>query len=233
MKLEVIATSLRDAVMAQKSGADRLEIVSAIREGGLTPSYGLIREVVNATDIPVHVMVRPHSYSFTYTDEDKKVMLHDMNMIRGIGAAGIVIGALTDKGEIDTNFLQEAVDAAGSLNITFHRAFDELKDQLKGLQVLKQFPEITHILTSGGKPKAPDATETFKELLKESEGTNMTILAGSGLDVENVEAFLTTTHVQEVHVGSGVRFDHDYQKDIDGKKIDAIKGIFQNVANSK
>ncbi|GAF06262.1 cytoplasmic copper homeostasis protein cutC [Paenibacillus pini JCM 16418] len=38
MKLEVIATNLSDALLAQNNGADRIELVTGILEGGLTPS---------------------------------------------------------------------------------------------------------------------------------------------------------------------------------------------------
>ncbi len=62
--LEVIATTVTDAVIAEKSGADRIELVTGMLEGGLTPSYGLIEEVVRSVSIPVQVMVRPHSRSF-------------------------------------------------------------------------------------------------------------------------------------------------------------------------
>ncbi|WP_407056536.1 copper homeostasis protein CutC, partial [Burkholderia vietnamiensis] len=44
--LEVIATTVGDARAAARAGADRLELVTAISEGGLTPSVGLIEAVV-------------------------------------------------------------------------------------------------------------------------------------------------------------------------------------------
>jgi copper homeostasis protein len=46
--LEVIATTVADARLAAQAGADRLELVTAMGEGGLTPSIGLIEAVVDA-----------------------------------------------------------------------------------------------------------------------------------------------------------------------------------------
>ena len=37
--LEIIAMTLEDAKTIEECGADRIELVSALTEGGLTPSY--------------------------------------------------------------------------------------------------------------------------------------------------------------------------------------------------
>lgn len=92
MKLEVIATTLTDALLAAQGGADRIELVTGILEGGLTPGPGLIREVVRRVSIPVHVMVRPHSQSFVYDEYDLQTMKEDIAFIKASGAAGIVVG---------------------------------------------------------------------------------------------------------------------------------------------
>ena len=68
--LEVIATTVADARLAAQAGANRLELVTAMGEGGLTPSLGLIEAVVAAVTIPVNVIVRPHSRSFVYDADD-------------------------------------------------------------------------------------------------------------------------------------------------------------------
>lgn len=62
--LEVIATTVSDARAAERGGADRLELITAIGEGGLTPSIGLIESVVEAVRISVNMIVRPHGRSF-------------------------------------------------------------------------------------------------------------------------------------------------------------------------
>lgn len=226
MLLEVIATNLTDAKIAEESGADRIELITGILEGGLTPSYGLIEKVVNAVAIPVYVMVRPHSHSFCYSRDDLDTMLADIRTIRKIGADGIVTGALTEARTVDRSILEALLAEAGELDVTFHRAFDEAADQRAALQVLLQYPQITRILTSGGKKSALDAVGEIRELVRLTEHTHLTILAGSGLKIGSLQAFAEQTGVKEVHFGTGVRSNEQALQLLDPEKIEAIKMMF-------
>lgn len=67
-----------DALRAEENGANRLELITAVTEGGLTPGIGLIRQVVGAVQIPVHVMVRLHSRSFVYSKLDLETMIAEI-----------------------------------------------------------------------------------------------------------------------------------------------------------
>src|ERR1700750_3233724 len=110
--LEVIATTVADAQLAERAGADRLELITAFGEGGLTPSVGMIEAVVDAVDIPVNVIVRPHSRSFVFEPHDHAAMLRDVRAIAAAQAHGVVIGMLTPAAEIDRDGLARAVYAA-------------------------------------------------------------------------------------------------------------------------
>src|SRR3984885_7567608 len=147
--LEVIATTVAEARLAARAGADRLELITAMGEGGLTPSVGLIEAAAAAVDIPVNVIVRPHSRSFVFDADDYTVMLRDVRAVAAAGANGVVIGMLTPDGEIDREGLARAVDAAEGLALTFHRAFDETRDLRAALDVLLEFDSVTTVLTSG------------------------------------------------------------------------------------
>jgi copper homeostasis protein len=221
MILEVIATSVDDALLAQEHGADRIELISGIMEGGITPSFGLIEQVVRSVNIPVQVMLRPHANSFCYTENDLAVMSRDIQMIRDTGAAGIVLGALTPgkQPEIDIPAMRLLLSEARELAVTFHRAFDELKDQQAGLKLLAGFPNIKRVLTSGGKPSVLEAKQELSELVKQSESMRIQILAGSGLTVETLDAFIQQTRVQEVHLGTGVRRNGRGLEPIDPDKL--------------
>jgi copper homeostasis protein len=223
--LEVIATTVADARLAAQAGADRLELVTAMGEGGLTPSIGLIEAVVNAVSIPVNVIVRPHSRSFVYDADDHALMLHDVRAVKAAGANGVVIGMLNVDGEIDREQLARAIDAADGLAVTFHRAFDEVRDQRKALDVLLGFDAVTNVLTSGAQPSVLDAEATIRALVRQAAGSHCTVLAGAGLTVDAVAGFVSRTQVQAVHFGSGVRVGGNGLAPIDIDKVARVRAL--------
>ncbi|WOV82976.1 copper homeostasis protein CutC [Sporosarcina jeotgali] len=225
MKLEIIATSLQDAITAEQAGADRLELCSALTEGGLTPSLGLIESVVEGVSIPVYVIVRPHSRTFNYDEADMQVMLADIHHIRQTKAAGIVIGVLDEKNRVDTVNLKRLLDVSGDLNVTFHRAFDEIEDQLEAIDMIGDFPQIQRILTSGGQAPAPESKEQIRTLVDKTKNTSVTILAGNGMSTEGLSEFIEATGVTEVHFGSAVRNHQSFQYPIKPDVIERIKSV--------
>ncbi|TQK45621.1 copper homeostasis protein [Brevibacillus sp. AG162] len=225
MLVEVIATSVEDAKRAEQGGADRLELISGILEGGITPSWGLIDAVVKAVSIPVNVMVRPHSQSFCYTAEELAVMRQDVRIIRELGAAGVVFGMLTPENRLDQRGLELLLGVSGALNVTFHRAFDDAVDQMEATRILLEYPQVRTILTSGGKKTAIEGADCIEQLVKLTENTPLTILAGSGLSLANVEELVKRTGVKEVHFGSAVREEGQALRYVDAKRVAAIKQL--------
>jgi copper homeostasis protein len=222
---EVIATTVADARLAAQAGADRIELVTAMGEGGLTPSIGLIEAVVAAVGIPVNVIVRPHSRSFVYDADDFAVMLRDVRAVKAAGANGVVIGMLTADGEIDRDGLARAIDAADGLAITFHRAFDETRDLRQALDVLLGFQAVTSVLTSGGKPSVLHAQAPIRELVQQAAGSHCTVLAGAGLTVDAIADFVSRTQVQAVHFGSGVRVGGNGLAPVDADKVAEVRAL--------
>lgn len=226
-KVEVIVLNQEDAKIAEAYGADRLELVSAISEGGLTPSYGAIKSVVNSVNIPVMVMIRPHSYSFVYQKEEWEMMTEDIKAARELGAAGIVFGALTNKKLVDYDILQTVIEEAKGLSITFHRAIDETMP-LEIYTSLCESPfKVNQVLTSGGAPNVIEGLNTLRKLVADSvNGSERPIIMpGSGLDLNNIEFIHRTLHARQYHFGSGVRVGRDFRHSIDGKVLQEIKGI--------
>jgi len=221
--LEIIATSLADAIAAERSGADRLELCVALSEGGLTPSLGLVEAVVMGVDIPVHVIVRPHSRTFNYDDNDLAVMIADIRHIKRAGAAGVVIGVLTEERKVNTEALSRLLEEAGEMKVTFHRAFDEIEDQLEALEIIARFPRIQRILTSGGQAPAPEAAEQLKKLVGKSKNTSVRILAGNGMSPETLSSLVSATGIEEVHFGSAVRVNRSFMYPIDPAVVTAVK----------
>ncbi|KUP26216.1 copper homeostasis protein CutC [Paenibacillus sp. DMB5] len=226
MLLEVIATTVNDAVTAERHGADRIELITGMLEGGLTPSLGLIEAVREAVSIPVRVMVRPHAQSFCYDAEDVALMLRDIRHIRAVGGLSLVIGMLRVDRSIDKELLERVLEAADGMDMTFHRAFDEIPDQLAALNVLSCYKQITDVLTSGGKATAPEGAERIAVLQRLSSIQRQpSILAGSGLTAEGLKDFLEKTAVRSVHFGSAVRVDGNPLRPVDPGRLEAVRQI--------
>ncbi|WP_370222967.1 copper homeostasis protein CutC [Cytobacillus sp.] len=225
MLIEVIADTLSDALIAQEAGAGRIELVTGLSEGGLTPGYGVIERVCRELRIPVNVMIRPHSRGFCYSEEDIEIMIQDIKICNKSGAAGVVLGVLTPDHKVHNDHLKRLIDAAGGLDITFHRAFDEADDQFAALESLKQYPQISRILTSGGRRSAADAAERLKSLHELTANSHLKIMAGAGLSIENIRAFLDEVPVSEVHFGTGVRVKSSYEHAIDPERVLKVKRI--------
>jgi copper homeostasis protein len=223
--LEVIATTVADAQAAEAAGADRLELITAFGEGGLTPSIGMVEAVVGAVRIPVNVIVRPHGRSFVFDAHDYAVMLRDVRAIAAARAHGIVTGMLTPAGEIDREGLARAIDAADGLPVTFHRAFDDARDLRQAFDVLLGFEAVTNVLTSGGAPSVLQAQQTIRALLGAARGSHCTVLAGAGLTVDALAGFVAATGVQAVHFGSGVRVGGNGLAPIDAAQVARVRAL--------
>lgn len=196
MKLEICANTLTSAVNAEKAGAHRIELGAATQLGGVTPSYGLIKEVLKITQIPVYVLIRPREGDFIYSDEEFQAILHDIVMCKDLGCHGVVTGFLTEEGKIDSARTQQAIHAAGDMDFTFHRAFDQLDDLAEGLQDLIAL-NVPRVLSSGGKEYAVEAYDRLQVLQKMAEG-KIIIMPGSGINQTNVQYFVKAGF-DEVH----------------------------------
>ncbi|MCC9624947.1 hypothetical protein LPB41_24980 [Thalassospira sp. MA62] len=202
MNVEVIVTTLTEAIQAEQFGAKRLELIADMENGGITPSFGTIRNVVEHVSIPVHVMIRPHTHSFHYNEDDVETMLADIGLCRELGVDGIVFGALTQDGAIDERILGEVIKHKGEMTLTFHRAFDASRDVFEAMDVLNEYPEVDILLTSGGANTALEGIETLIALKERAE---MTILPGAGITVETLPILQEHLDVAMVHIGNGVR----------------------------
>lgn len=225
--IEVIATTLSDIEAAQAGGADRIELITGIAEGGLTPSMALIEQAVQVSTIPVRVMIRPHARSFHYDQEDMRTIIRDVELARDAGVEAIVFGALSAEGEVDEEALRQVLAAAGPMKMTFHRAIDEAADIWKALETVLKYESITDILTSGGAPRADQAMEVIRRMHEAASQRGVQILAGSGLHLENAAAFIQHTGVHRVHFGSAVREEGKACRPIDSTRIQTLRNLLK------
>lgn len=220
MLIEGIATTLEDAKRIEQAGADRIELVSSLTEGGLTPSFALIDSVVSKINIPVNVMVRPHSQSFCYSNDDIEIMIKDIEKIHYIGAGGVVFGVLDSQNNIDLCTLERLLEASKGLDVTFHRAIDCLADPIRGVAALTKYKEITSILTSGGIGVCSDRLKTIKTMGHISE--HISILVGSGLTKSNILDIHEQVQTNQYHFGTALRIQQSPIQAVDLQETSEI-----------
>ena len=199
MKLEICANSFLSAKNAQEAVAHRIELCSELSVGGVTPSYGLIKKVVEELTIETFVLVRPRSGDFVYSEAEFDSMKRDIQLCKDLGCHGIVSGVLNEDKTIDLERTKELVELSKPLSFTFHRAFDEV---LNPMEALKQLMDIgvDRILTSGQAKKAVDGIDLLKQLKAKAE-SHLIILPGGGITSENVKYF-KQTGFQELHTSA-------------------------------
>ena len=186
MLVEVCANSLQSALNAQKGGAHRIELCSELAVGGITPSYGLLKSVREQISIPVHVLIRPRSGDFTYTPDELKIMMRDIQLCVDMGFEGVVSGVLNADFTVDRDRTRELIEASAGLKFTFHRAFDWVKDPMVALAQLEDLG-VDYILTSGQQKSAPEGLKLLNGLREKS--TTCTIMPGGGVRPDNVKGF--------------------------------------------
>lgn len=197
-KIEVCSTSLDDVREAEAGGAIRIELCSAITCGGVTPSHGLIKSVVDANlNLDINVLIRAREGGFCYTEAEVETMCQDIEFCREAGVHGVVIGALTADGDIDMEACQKMVAAAGEMSITFHRAFDICREPLVALEQIISLG-CHRLLTSGQQSSAEQGAEFIAELVKRAAG-RIIIMPGAGINPKNIAAIEQKTAATEFH----------------------------------
>jgi copper homeostasis protein len=198
--LEVIVQSLADAKAAREGGADRLEIVRSIGDGGLTPALDLVDEIASAVDLPLRVMVREND-GFAIRDGELRRLQDAARWLERANVDGIVTG-FADRGRPSMRELQAVLSAAPHVNVTFHRAFDTLADPDAAIAVLAGLGQVDRILTSGGDGTAD---ERAARLARYTSLSRLVIVAGGGVDLDAAAVFAGSGFVREVHVGRAAR----------------------------
>jgi copper homeostasis protein len=203
LKLEVIATSVEDAIAAARGGAHRLEIVRDLDRQGLTPSIALVTQIKREVALPLRVMVRQSDDFDCASDDERRALVDHAAALDALGVDGIVIG-WTRGASIDEETLGRVLDAAPSTRATFHRAFDVLPDAEQALRVLQRFPQIDRVLTGAGEGAWPARCATLARYARWARPT-ITILPGGGVDQVALRALASCETVTEAHVGRAAR----------------------------
>jgi copper homeostasis protein len=196
-QLEICAASLTSALAAEAGGAHRIELCQNLAQGGITPSYGLIREVRRRLSIPVFVLIRPRPGHFVYSAAELAIMQADIEQCRALDCAGVVLGALDARGRVDVPACRALIAAAGPLQVTFHRAFDECPDQQQALEDVIGLG-CRRVLTSGGQATAPAGLPRLAALVQQAAG-RIGIMPGAGISPATIRAVAAGSGAREFH----------------------------------
>jgi copper homeostasis protein len=204
-KLEVIGFNVESSVAAQSCGADRIELCDNPGEGGTTPSYGFIKAARENLKIELYPIIRPRGGDFFYSDAEFEVMKTDVNTCKELGCDGVVIGILHADGTVDKERCKQLIELAYPMGVTFHRAFDRVKN---AEQALEDIIEIgcERILTSGLVPAALDGAETLAALIKQAD-ERIIIMPGSGVRSDNIIELAKKTGAVEFHTSARMNID--------------------------
>ncbi len=218
-KLEVIVLNKEDSISAQQAGADRLELVTDMAHGGLSPDVKIVREVVASVSIPVNVMVRFEYDSFEYSDEQFLKLLEYIEAIKELGINGLVFGSLTTAGLVNEEQLESIVEAAAGLDITFHRAIDQFDENyLTNFNIING--KVTTVLSSGG---TRNKLEDNLQNLKSVSGSTTRLLIGGGINSQNYKLIIDQVEDADIHIGSLAYNQGDFRLGINSTNVTNVK----------
>lgn len=195
---EACVETLGDALAAERHGAHRIELCSALELEGLTPSRELIIQCVQQCFLPVMVMIRPREGSFVYSESEISQMESDIEFCKQAGASGVVFGMLSESGLIDIENTRRLAKLASPLDVTFHKAIDDTADIIHAFKELNSIECITRVLSSGGQPTAWDGRAILKQM-QQLPGRNISIIAAGKIKSANRNKIAQYTGISELH----------------------------------
>jgi copper homeostasis protein len=200
--LEIAAGSLESALAAQAGGADRVELCGSLDGGGVTPSFGMIAVARERLRIPLYVLIRPRAGDFVYSPAELESMHRDVEACARLGCDGIVIGMLDAEGDVEVAGCRVLREAAGGLDVTFHRAFDVVVDRPRALEAIIGLG-CARILTSGGADSALDGATAIAADIQRAAG-RVALMAGAGLTAGNIADVARLSGARELHASAKV-----------------------------
>ncbi|AKP68190.1 copper homeostasis protein CutC [Companilactobacillus ginsenosidimutans] len=194
-------TNIPHAVLA---GANRIELNDNLAVGGTTPSLGVLQETskyLQEKSIPLVEMIRPRGGNFVYNDIELKMMETDIFQAQKLGIDAVAFGALTSEGELDEDALEMMIGASAGMQVVFHMAFDEIRDDAKQDSIDWLIDhDVDRILTHGGSLETP-IEQTLPNIKKYSDYANgkIQILPGGGISFENADSIAKELGVNALH----------------------------------
>jgi copper homeostasis protein len=193
---EVCAETVEACIASRVGGADRVELCSALSEGGLTPSHGLVQVAVQC-GVPIHAMVRPRGGDYVYSPTEIAVMEADIRHMKTLGVSGVVFGLLRPDGLVDAELTKRLVAVAMPLQVTFHRAFDSAPSLSQALEDVIA-AGCDRVLTSGGADDVSAGAESLAALVAQAAG-RIEIAVGGGLRLADAARLASVIGARHFH----------------------------------
>lgn len=217
MKLEIVTTTCDETIQVHQAGADRVELVSGITEGALTPTFGSLKGIKDHTQVPAYCMIRPHNHGFVYSDFDIEEMIADITNQQGL-ADVFVLGCLTTENEIDEVNLAKLVAACKDTPVVFHKAFDLVQDQEKALDILSQYPTIQRVLSNYQASSVEKELPRIQEMMEYAKSKGIETTFAGGIKLETIP-YLVSIGATDVHISSAARVDGLAKNKVDSQKV--------------
>lgn len=185
--------------MACARGAGRIELCEDLAVGGVSPSRELLREVLSVSVVPVNVLVRPRGGDFHFSGEEIELIVRQIEMCRELGANGVVIGALTQTGDVDMAVMRRLIAMARPLKVTFHRAFDVCRDPDMAFWQIQNLG-CDRLLTSGHESDAFAGRFYIAGLV--ARAGDLVVMPGCGVRASNIDEIRRVTGAREFHASA-------------------------------
>jgi copper homeostasis protein len=195
--LEIACFNMESAIIAQHAGANRIEFCAHMNAGGVTPKLEEFILLKSKIHIPIFVMIRPRGGNFIYSNKEFEQMKNDILQFKNAGADGFVFGILTENKEVDFIQNKALVELANPLPCTFHRAFDEINNQMEALDIIIECGFKT-ILTSGNANNAMDGLASLQAIALKANN-KICIMPGGGVRAINIEMLKENIHTNWFH----------------------------------
>jgi copper homeostasis protein len=200
IQIEICVFSLEAAKKAATAGADRLELCSNPSEGGTTANQALIKAVCREVNIPVYPIIRPRGGDFNYSHSEFEQIKEDIDFCKKAGCKGIATSILSSDNQIDKKRLNEIVELASPLGVTFVRGFDLTQHPEEALKMLIDCG-CERVLTSGQAEKAIDGLPLLKRL-NTLASKHISVMPGSGINARNIKQIIDQSGVIEIHASA-------------------------------
>ena len=145
------------------------------------------------------------------------------------GCAGVVVGALLESGDIDTEKALAMRLAASGISITFHRAFDICRNPEQALASLISL-KYDRLLTSGRQASALKGMLALGDIVL-SCGDKLVVVAAAGITAENASIIIAGTGVSGIHAGTSVMSVNRNSK-VESSDSNITMGVNNNSKNN-